>query len=139
MTEPIRGTVRVKDGCAEVTVVVPLSPPNPANPDQVAEFVGPVEAPDPSGPAWHSSDFSVVTWRGQSFRFSPKQRVIVAALWQARLEGYEWIRQEALLEAAESDCQRVRDLFKGHAAWGTLIVPAVLSGGPMAAYRLAEE
>ena len=85
-----------------------------------------------------SPDFSCVVWRGERFTFSRKQRLVMAALWRAREEGYDWVSSETLLEAAESDGGRVRNLFARHPAWGTLIVPAMDAGGSPGTYRLAE-
>lgn len=86
----------------------------------------------------HSPDFSAVAWRGEQFTFSRKQRLVVAALWLAREDGYDWVSTETLLDAAESDGGRVRALFGKHPAWGTLIVSALDAGGTPGTYRLAE-
>jgi hypothetical protein len=94
--------------------------------------------PPDTGGAVHSPDFASVRWRGQVFAFTPKQRLIVAALWHARQQGYEWVSTESLLEAAESNGGRVRELFKGHPAWGTLIISGVVAGGCPGTYRWGE-
>jgi hypothetical protein len=49
------------------------------------------------------------------------------------------LSQETLLEVAESDCERLRWLFKGHPAWGTMIVSAIHFGGPLGSYKLADD
>lgn len=83
----------------------------------------------------HGADFAAVSWYGTLYTFTKKQRIIVASLWAAWEAGYHWLTQERLLEDAESDCSRLRDLFRGHPAWGTMIVSK--SGGEI--YRLAPE
>jgi hypothetical protein len=69
-----------------------------------------------------SPDFAAVSWQGRLFCFSRKQRVVVGQLFQAREKGYHFVSQDHLLKAADSDCHRLRDLFRGHPAWGDLIV-----------------
>lgn len=120
---PLHGSARLTNGRVELSLTVPIDAPLPA----------PATGPGPTrGP-----DFAAVNWFGTVYTFSGKQRSVVAALWRAKEEGYEWVSQEALLEAAESDCSRLRDLFRGHPAWGSMIVQAMLHGGPAGAYGLA--
>lgn len=109
---------------------LPAGPPAPPAP--------PPPAPPPAGAVTHGPDFAAVNWGGRVFTFAPKQRSVVAALFRAREDGHGWVGQDALLEIADSDCHRLRDLFRGHPAFGTLIVGAVEAGGPPGAYRLAE-
>lgn len=101
-------------------------------------------APGGSGPlparrhgVTHGTDHAALNWYGTLYTFAPKQRIVIAALLHARDQCYDWVSQEVLLELAESDGGRLRDLFRGHPAWGVLIVPALLHGGPAGAYRLA--
>jgi hypothetical protein len=95
--------------------------------------------PATCGASSHSPDFSSVVWRGQVFTFSPKQRLIVAALWRAREQGYLYLSSDVLLEAAESDGGKVRNLFAKHPAWGEFVLPAVAESGTPGTYRLAGE
>jgi hypothetical protein len=74
-------------------------------------------------------DWSSVNWYGTIYVFEGKQRVAVAALWDAMEEGHRWVSQDTLLEATENEGGKIRDLFKRHPAWGRMIVPAVLFGG----------
>ncbi len=46
----------------------------------------------------------------------------VRVLWEAWENGTPDVGQDAILEAAGSDGARLRDLFKNHPGWGTLIV-----------------
>ena len=133
----VNGSVRIgADGSAEVSLKLPFagidaaSKPLPNSPDP------PSLAYDDSTRA-HSPDFTSVRWDGELYKFSPRQRIIVAALWEAKESGCEFVGQEYLLELAESAVTRIRDLFKHHPAWGKMIVSAV-PGGPPGAYRLAE-
>jgi hypothetical protein len=43
-------------------------------------------------------------------------------LWAAREEGTLEVNQAVLLRAADSDGARLHDLFRGHPAWGKLIL-----------------
>lgn len=83
-------------------------------------------------------DFSTVRWGPQAFHFVGKQRAIVAALKLARDEGYDCLSQAYLLEVAGSECSRVRDLFRGHPAWGSMIVHAAAIGGSLGGYTIAD-
>jgi len=74
--------------------------------------------------ATHAPDFSSVNWFGTVYTFSPMQASIVADLWRAWEDGYDFVGQQSLLEEAGSDCHRIRDLFVGHPAFGTMIVQA---------------
>lgn len=85
----------------------------------------------------HSVDFASVSWRGDVYSFSPKQRIIIAALWRAMEAGHHYVGKDALLVEAESDCTRLRELFGKHPAWGKLIVLGKLTGGRAGTYRLA--
>ena len=85
----------------------------------------------------HGPDHAAVNWYGVLYTFAPKQRIVIAALLNARDQCYDWVSQEVLLELAESDSGKLRELFCRHPAWGTLIVSALHHGGPAGAYRLA--
>jgi hypothetical protein len=86
----------------------------------------------------HSPDYSAVVWYGTRYSFSLRQRLVIAALFEAEASGYRWVMQEALLEIAESDGTRLRDLFRGHPAWSVMIVSGVgQEGGQAGAYGLA--
>jgi hypothetical protein len=85
----------------------------------------------------HSPDYSAVVWYGTRYAFSLRQRLVVAALFEAEERGYRWVMQETLLEIAESDGTRLRDLFRAHPAWGVMIVSGVgQEGGQAGAYGL---
>lgn len=85
----------------------------------------------------HAPDFASVVWRGYRFTFSRKQRRAVALLFQARDEGYDYVSQEMLLDAAESDQLRLRELFRDNAAWGVMIVSGLETGGCSGTFRIS--
>jgi hypothetical protein len=66
-------------------------------------------------------------WDGEAYFFTGTQAHVVAVLWKAAANGTPALRQETLHEAADGvqDARdfRLRDLFRGHKAWGSLIVP----------------
>lgn len=104
----------------------------------LAEFFGenrtlrPVPWASGPGPK-HLSDFQKVWWPPLGeFAFSPKQSLVMKALWKAWQEGLPSVAQSELLRAAESECPRLLDLFRNHPAWNRLIVQA----GP-GLYKLA--
>lgn len=136
---PIHGTARVNRGRVEVQLSVPIDPAADADATDSSTQAFPSGPPAAEpGTATHSPGFACVNWYGVVYSFSFKQRLVVAALWQARDEGHPWLTQETLAEAAESDCSRIRDLFRRHPAWGTMIVSGIMRGGPPGSYRLAE-
>ena len=85
-------------------------------------------------PCRHSVDFACVRWHGESYSFTATQAAIVRVLWSAWEEGCPEIRQETLLDQVGSESRNLSDLFKGHPAWGKLIV----GGGSKGAFRLAD-
>ena len=84
----------------------------------------------------HSPDFRQVGWPGLgSFALSPKQALAVRELWSARLGGASPdVPERELLAAADSDGDRLQDLFKRSPAWGVL----VLRGSRPGTFRLPE-
>lgn len=108
-----------------------------APPRRVAE---PEELPPEKSRATHSPGFTAVNWFGTVYYFTPKQRRVVASLWQAWKgeEGDGAIHQDVLLSDAESDQQKLRDLFDrgDHPAWGTMIIAALDRGGQRGCYML---
>lgn len=122
---PVRGTARqCDDGMIEMRLTVSF-----ADREQPGKAIRrPTRAPD----------FSSVNWFGTIYTFRGKQRVIVATLWLAMEEGYRWVGQDLLLQEAESEGGRVRDIFRGNSAWGELIVPAVLYGGHTGSFGLGD-
>lgn len=82
----------------------------------------------------HSPDFRSVVWFGEPYTFTPTQAAIVEKLWEAWEDDCPGVGQVALLEAVGSDSNRLRDVFKDHPAWGTMIV-----SGAKGMYRLEGE
>jgi hypothetical protein len=85
-------------------------------------------------PRRYSPDFACVAWDGAQHSFTPTQARVVAILWAARANGTPDLRQAYLLTESESDADRLLDVFNGHPAWGTMIVPGPARG----TYRLAD-
>lgn len=86
----------------------------------------------------HLSDFQLVYWPGLgTFSLGDKQARVVERLWEAWEEGRPGVKQAELLRAADSDGDRLRDLFRSSNAWGTLIIrgeqPGTYSLPPVAA------
>lgn len=83
------------------------------------------------------SDCQRVYWPGLgAFRFAKKQAAAVALLWEARFGGGDEheVEQAVLLREADSECNRLADLFRRHAGWGVLII----QGDRPGSYRLAD-
>lgn len=66
--------------------------------------------------------FFSVRWFGEHYTFSPMQSRIVEKLWAAWQARVPDVHQSRLLEDSESTSQHLKDLFKNHPAWETMIV-----------------
>lgn len=98
------------------------------------------QSPTPGTPGRvsHAPDFSAVYWQdGETYPFTPRQRAVIALLWKAMDDGVHFVGSGYLLEAAEVNCSRMRELFRGSKAWGKVIVQGILYGGSPDTYRLA--
>ncbi len=73
----------------------------------------------------HSEHFDSVNWFGNEHRFTVKQAAAVRVLWEAWEAGKPAVVGSELIDAAESEGDRVRDIFKSgsqlNPAWGTMI------------------
>ena len=126
-------------GCLPLTVEIVLAPGGRIvlNVPAAVELAAPPDAPTPAtprAPARHSPDFRSVHWFGVSYSFTALQGAMVRILWEAWEDGTPDVGQERLLEEAGSEANRIRDLFRGHPAWGALIGPGESRG----AFRLLE-
>lgn len=97
---------------------LPLAMVNPGQPSPSHKGI-PKYAP------YHTSDYQLVSWHGERWNFSPKQRIVVRVLWEAWEAGRPEVSQRELLDAAESECDSLLELFKKdnrpHPAMGNLI------------------
>jgi len=82
----------------------------------------------------HSPDFRSIRWLGREWPFTEMQARVVKTLWEAWEDGSPDVGTTVLIAAAQSESTRVRDLFHGNAAWGTVIVP----GGSRGTFRLVD-
>lgn len=84
----------------------------------------------------HSTDFRSVNWFGAEYSFTVSQAKVVALLWDAWTNNTPDIGDETLLQAIDHEYPpaSLRNLFRAHSAWGTMIV----SGGSKGSHRLAE-
>lgn len=81
----------------------------------------------------HSPDFRTLQWHSDTYHFSPTQARCISILFSAWERKHDAVSQETILTQAESDARRLRDLFRGHPAWGNLIV----AGSTRGTFRLA--
>lgn len=87
--------------------------------------------PSPS----HALNFETITWNGKRYNLTPKQRIIVAILWQAWESGHPFVAGGYLQEQAKSD-SRMSALFKQNGCWNTLVAPGGAHRGPTGTYCL---
>ena len=71
----------------------------------------------------HSKDYTSVHWDGIDHTFTPLQADCVRVLWEAMDNRTPIMRGASVLAETTTDQRRLRDVFKGHVAWGTMIVP----------------
>lgn len=81
----------------------------------------------------HSDDFSSVRWFGTVYDFTPNQAKCVAVLWDHWNRGGLAVSSQRIRDTAEVEAERLDVVFRGHPAWGTMIVAAAKGS-----YRLAE-
>ena len=102
----------------------PPEPPADPPPPEPGAGAGRVPPPAPLPPCRHSEDFRDVVWFGQRQEplFTPAQAAVVRQLWRAWENGTPGVSQETLIEGAALECGRLRDVFRGHPCWGTMII-----------------
>jgi hypothetical protein len=83
---------------------------------------------EPLSPARRSPGCRSVHWFGTDYSFTGTQGAVVDMLWDAWEQRTPDVAHETLLREAQLDTTRLRVLFKGHPAWGTLIVPGRTRG-----------
>lgn len=128
---PLSWSLKLCDGRKKVE-------PIPALPELVdADRPTPAAVPE----AWATGSvprvtdgFRQVYWpRLGLFRFSVKQALVIGRLWRAREDGESSVSEDDLLKAADSD-GRLRDLFRNHPGWRSLVVHDLVVAG----YRLPQ-
>ena len=67
------------------------------------------------------SDGRHAVWNGELFSFSLFQGDCMLYLVQALVRGTSMVHEQEILRQINSNSKRLRDLFKGHPAWGKLI------------------
>lgn len=82
--------------------------------------------------ARHSNDFRSVHWFNHEFTFTPNQAKCVNVLWNAWANGTPDVSEAYILETAEVQSVRLRDVFKQksglHPAWKTMIQSGLKRG-----------
>lgn len=80
----------------------------------------PPTPPDPDTPLF-SEDYRSGRWKDYRFTFLTKWAAVMEKLHANWQQGTPDLSKDVLLEAAGSDASELRDLFRGHEAWKTLI------------------
>lgn len=123
----ITGAACVDGGNATFTLNVPIIGPSAAQAQRTL-----------AGMASHSPDFSQVNWFGTVYYFRTREeRAVVGHLWRSAEKGNESIDQAALLDVADCEYPRLRDVFGKHPAWGTMIVQDM--NGEAGSYKLSQQ
>ena len=91
-------------------------------------------AGDPEPKATHSLDFRSVNWYGAEYSFTPNQAAVVKVLWGGLEKNSPEVGNLTLLEAVDSNSDRLDLVFRRHPAWDTMII----SGRTKGTRRLAK-
>ncbi len=83
-----------------------------------------LDASDSTDEPTVAEDFRSLHWDGTTYEFTPTQAAWVRVLWEHWKQRTATVGEQSVLESAESNSGRLRDVFKNHPAWGTLIVPS---------------
>ena len=81
----------------------------------------------------HSIDFRFFKWGKTEFSLTPTQAACVRVLMEEWGNRTPEVGGETVLAGARSDAKRLQDVFRGHPAWRTLIIPGKTKGS----YQLA--
>ncbi|MEO1529308.1 MAG: hypothetical protein AAFX06_28135 [Planctomycetota bacterium] len=76
----------------------------------------------------HGKDYRSVRWGDTIFEFTPNQAAVVAILFKAFDNGTPAVGEVTLLEDSGVDSSRLRDVFRKHPAFSTMIVPGQTKG-----------
>jgi hypothetical protein len=123
---PVEVGFRWRDSARPSWWPMPDVPPAVTPPATVGRDPPPTPGPVPATPTGfprHSADYRSVHWFGADYTFTPTQAAVIRQLWEAWEDGTPGLGQETLLEGAGSTGDRLRDVFRGSPAWGTLVVP----------------
>lgn len=73
--------------------------------------------------AKHSDDFRSVVWFGREYEFTATQAACIRILWGNWNRGTPSVGEQTILENADSNADRLRDVFASgnHPAWGQMI------------------
>jgi len=85
---------------------------------------------DSVGMTTHGDDFRAVVWFDKRYSFTKNQAPAVKLLWEAWESGVLDVGDETLLMAVDHEAPRARlsTLFRGHRAWGKMIVQGETKG-----------
>jgi len=90
-------------------------------------------APTKAQPACRCSlDCRSVLWHGERFSFTKSQAAVVKMLWAAWQNGTPDLGSETMLSEINSNLARLRDMFRSHPAFGSMIIAGETKG----AFRL---
>lgn len=84
-----------------------------------------------------SPGFETILFRGERYSFTPQQRVVVAALWEAWEKGEPFCSHASLLELCDTASNKLSQVFARCTAWGTIILRGGPFGGPADSYCLS--
>jgi hypothetical protein len=76
----------------------------------------------------HSTDFRSAYWYGQTFAFTANQAACVRIWWEHWERGTPDVGDATVLEITEIQNGRIDLVFRGHDAWGTMIMPGTTKG-----------
>ena len=107
----------------------------PRDTDETSQPTNKVEETPVQSDVKHSTDFRSMLWFGTDYSFTEKQTSVVRLLLENWEAGTPDVGDETLLQEVDHEAPpaRLAVLFRGHDAWGTMIVP----GGTKGTHRLS--
>lgn len=76
-------------------------------------------------------DIGQAIWKGEHLpSFNKTQAAVIALMYARSKAGQPWVGSDTILKAVTQGYRRVRDIFRYHPAWGTLIISERRSKGP---------
>ncbi|GEM_PF-3416454 len=118
----------------ELQQQTPMQPATVIEAESSTESPAKIEGQDSEQKARHSPDFHSVHWFGIDYTFTALQSDAVEILYEAWQNRTPEVGEAYILRTIGSDSKHLKDIFKGHPAFGKMIQ----AGSKKGAFRLVE-
>jgi len=76
----------------------------------------------------HSADYHSIRWRGEYYTLTHFQAASIKLLHEAYLNDTPDLSEQYIVTTIDSECKRMRDLFRNSPLWDTLVIPGKRKG-----------